>query len=138
MANSLLDFVMSVVRDPDDGCPLCGQSGTGHRRRPPHRGDHCRRRQSDSRRRGIVPVGGALAGLDVFGDVLGDAGANVWASGAATAAFDAFDDQLPVRGLDDTASTVIDTGDPAVPALVTDDDPALALDAPVVDDVPVR
>jgi hypothetical protein len=137
VANSLLDFVMSVVRDPETAAHYAANPAQAI---------------ADAHLSGVTtadvdnlipvvaesfPSAAPSAGLDVFGDVLGDPGANVWASGAATAAFDAFDDQLPVRGLDDTLSTVIDTGDPAVPVLVTDDDPALALDAPVVDDVPV-
>lgn len=138
MANSLLDFVMSVVRDPETAAHYAADPAQAI---------------ADANLSGVTtadvdnlipvvaesfPSAAPSTGLDAFGDVLGDAGTNVWASGAATAAFDAFDDQLPlVAQHDDIPSTVIDTGDPAVPALVTDDDTELALDAPVLDDLPV-
>lgn len=141
MANSLLDFVMSVVRDPEVAAHYAANPAQAI---------------ADANLTGVTtadvdhlipvvaesfPSAVASTGVDTFGDVLGDVGGNVWASGAATAAFDAFDDHLPVRGLDDTHAVVtdpvIDTGDSAVPALVTDDDPALALGAPVLEDIPV-
>ena len=77
---------------------------------------------------------------------------NVWASGAATAAFDAFDDQVPVQAVDDVHSVITDyvdqpdpalhsgldaLGDAGVPGVVGSDDAALQFDQPVIDDLPV-
>jgi len=99
-----------------------------------------------------VPSGG-FAGSSVGADTLGDAAHNVWASGAATAAFDAFGDHLPLQGGDVVAdhvplvSNVIDQPvDPApvivdhviddgVPSVAAPSDPGLAIDAPGVEDV---
>jgi hypothetical protein len=76
---------------------------------------------------------------------------NVWASGAATAAFDAFDDQVPVQAVDDVHTAITDyvdspdealhTGldtlaDAGVPGVVGSDDGALQFDQPVIDDLP--
>jgi hypothetical protein len=151
VANSLLDFVMSVVRDPEVAAQYAANPAQAI---------------ADADLSGVttadvdnlipvvaesLPSTAPSAGADAVVDVFGDAGTNIWASGAATAAFDAFDDHLPVQGLDDTPavvsdlvtrdddilSTVIDAGDPGVPSLVTDDDAALAQDAPVIDDVPL-
>jgi hypothetical protein len=147
VANSLLDFVMSVVRDPDIAAQYAANPAQAIA--DANLGD-----VTTADVNNLIPVVAESfpsvvpsTGLDVFGD----AGTNVWASGAATAAFDAFDDHLPVQGLDDThavvtdlvtqhddiLSTVIDTGDPGIPALVTNDDAALAFDAPILDDVPM-
>ena len=148
MANSLLDFVMSVVRDPEIAAQYAANPAQAI-------ADADLTGVTTSDVNNLIPVvaesfpsaAAPSAGLDVFSD----AGTNVWASGAATAAFDAFDDQLPVQGLDDThavvtdlvsqhddiLSTVIDTADPGARPLVTDDDPALAFDAPVIDELPV-
>ena len=78
---------------------------------------------------------------------------NVWASGAATAAFDAFDDQVPVQTVDDVHTAITDYVDqpdagaarpgstrspmPGVPGVVGSDDGALQFDQPVIDDLPV-
>ncbi|MET4430055.1 MULTISPECIES: Rv0340 family IniB-related protein [unclassified Mycolicibacterium] len=152
MANSLLDFVMSVVRDPEIAAQYAANPAQAI-------ADADLSGVTASDVNNLIPVvaesfpsAAASTGVDQAGlDVFGDAGTNVWASGAATAAFDAFDDHLPVQGVDDAhavvtdlvtqhddiLSTVIDTADPGVPSLVTDDDAALAFDAPVIDDVPV-
>ena len=76
----------------------------------------------------------------------------MWASGAATAAFDAFDDHVPAVAVDDAHSmanhlvtepdaavqsgleTLTDAGVPEVASL---DDPSLQFDGPVIDDVPI-
>jgi hypothetical protein len=85
--------------------------------------------------------------------VIGDMAGNVWASGAATAAFDAFDDHVPVQTIDDAPSVVADLADApdqalqpgldvladaGVPGLAGADDPSLQFDGPVIDDVPAQ
>jgi hypothetical protein len=82
-----------------------------------------------------------------------DPSGNVWTSGAATAAFDAFDDHVPAIATDDLHSAVADlvtepdTGvqsgldalaDAGVPGVVGADDPSLQFDGPVIDDVPIH
>ena len=94
MANSLLDFVMSVVRDPDAAAQYAANPAQAI---------------ADANLTGVtsadvnhlIPVVAESlstavpsAGFDSFD---ADAG-NVWASGAATAAFDAFGDHLPDQG----------------------------------------
>jgi hypothetical protein len=76
----------------------------------------------------------------------------VWASGAATAAFDAFDDHVPATVVDDVHSAAAqivnepDAGvqsgldvlaDAGVPDVASVDDPSLQFDGPVIDDAPV-
>ena len=86
-------------------------------------------------------MGAAMAGADAAID------GNVWASGAATAAFDAFGDAVPADALDDAQSLVIDqpldqtvdSGPDPVADHAADygiDDPSSQLDATVIDDVP--
>lgn len=92
MANSLLDFVLSVVRDPEmaaryaadpDGAlaaaNLVGVTGADVENLIPVVAESLSMNLSGS---GVDPFGAEPAG-------------NVWASGAATAAFDAFGDQVP-------------------------------------------
>lgn len=132
MANSLLDFVMSVVRDPGIAAQYAANPAQAI---------------ADANLSGVttadvdnlIPVVAESfpstvqsPGLDPFGEVLGEPDANVWASGAATAAFDAFDDQLPIQGLDDTHAVVTELVTPH-----SADPDLYALNAPVVDDVPV-
>ena len=136
MANPLLDFVMSVVRDPDVAAHYAADPA------------------------------GAIAAANLTGVTTADvaqlipavsesvpsADANVWTSGAATAAFDAFDafgahvpvvssviTQLPDTGIHQVISdpTAFDTpGLPThaeLPDLVTPEDLDLHSDVPVVD-----
>ncbi|AFM15219.1 hypothetical protein Mycch_0399 [Mycolicibacterium chubuense NBB4] len=151
MANPLLDFVMSVVHDPDvaaryaadpaqaiadahltgvtsadvaslipvvsDSLPMATSSQSSHSSQPAHTLDHF----------GAGPA------------------ANVWASGAATAAFDAFDDHVPAAGVIDphidTHPVVTDIDDHALagpdlsaaPELV-DHGVSLQFDEPVIPD----
>ena len=82
-------------------------------------------------------------GLDAFG---AEPASNVWASGAATAAFDAFDDHLPLASVIDTDSavpTIVDHLDEP-PAMLSAPDPATSLqvdavefDQPAVADSPM-
>jgi hypothetical protein len=153
MANSLLDFVMSVVRDPDAAAQYAANPAQAI-------ADANLTDVTSADVNHLIPVvaeslSAAVpsTGFESF-DV--DAGNNVWASGAATAAFDAFGDHLPEQGLDDghtigtnvvdthadLSSTGIDVGDDpsadgGVPAVALADDPSLQFDGPVVDDAPV-
>lgn len=136
MANPLLDFVMSVVRDPDVAAHYAADPA------------------------------GAIAAANLTGVTTADVAqlipavsesvpsvdANVWTSGAATAAFDAFDafgaqvptvssviTQLPDTGIHQVISepAAFDEADlPAhaqLPDLVAPDDVDLHSDIPVVD-----
>ncbi|MGW0161456.1 Rv0340 family IniB-related protein [Mycobacterium sp. NPDC003323] len=133
MGNSLLDFVMALVRDPDAAAQYAADPA------------------------GAIAAAGLteVSSVDVdqlipvvtesLSSAVPTADANVWASGAATAAFDAFgiEDALPVP--------VADLHDLDVPAVVDTassfDDAASTLDdvfaghdlpaAPVIDDAPV-
>jgi hypothetical protein len=160
VANSLLDFVMSLVRDPD---------AAAHYAADPAQAiadanltdvtsvdvNHLIPVVAESMST-AVPSGGVPAGADT----LLDSAHNVWASGAATAAFDAFGDHLPVQGggLDvgeiadhvptvanvidlpeDSVPTIVDHGfdDTSVPTIATQSDPATTFDAPLIDDLHV-
>ncbi|MEZ0051961.1 hypothetical protein ABIA30_002973 [Mycobacterium sp. MAA66] len=160
MANPLLDFVMSVVRDPDVAAHYAADPAGAI---------------ADANLTGVttadvahlIPVvtesmgslSSAAGGVPAFG---ADPGANVWASGAATAAFDAFDDfgaQVPattspaghLQLLDTSIHQVIsdpgayDAGGAAgtpvpagLPVLATSDDPGLHSDVPLVDSAHVQ
>lgn len=137
MANSLLDFVMSLVRDPDAAARYAADPAAAI---------------ADAQLTDVtsvdvdnlipvvtesMPMAAPSAGPDPFG---AEAAGNVWSSGAATAAFDAFADPAPGSAVIDTVSAVIDTTDeldPSVDALTSPDalvdtaspqfaDPALA------------
>ncbi|KUI28672.1 hypothetical protein AU195_00215 [Mycobacterium sp. IS-1496] len=121
MANSLLDFVMSLVRDPDAAARYAADPAAAI---------------ADAQLTDVtsvdvdnlipvvtesMPMATPSTGLDPFG---AEAAGNVWSSGAATAAFDAFADPAPAAAVIDTASAVIDTSDafdPAVDALTSPD-----------------
>lgn len=109
MANSLLDFVMSLVRDPDAAARYAADPAAAI---------------ADAQLTDVtsvdvdnlipvvtesMPMAAPSAGPDPFG---AETAGNVWSSGAATAAFDAFADQAP-------ASTVIDTTDEFDPSVDT-------------------
>jgi hypothetical protein len=153
MANSLLDFVMSLVRDPDAAAhyaanPAQAIADANLTDVTTADVNHLIPVVAESMST-VLPSGGA--------DSLLDATHNVWASGAATAAFDAFDDHLPIRGGDivadhvptvanviqqpeDGAPTIVDPGfggidDLSVPTVSTASDHGLAFDMPAVDDV---
>jgi hypothetical protein len=152
MANSLLDFVMSVVRDPDVAAQYAANPAQAI-------ADANLTDVTSADVNHLIPVvaeslstASTSAGVDSFHD----AGSNVWASGAATAAFDAFDDHLPLQGADDShaiVTDVVDThddslptgidgiddpaGDGALHTLAAADDPSLQFDGPVIDDAPL-
>ena len=92
MANSLLDFVMSLVRDPDAAARYAADPMQAI-------ADANLTGVTSADVSNLIPVvseslsmAAAMAGADAALD------GNVWASGAATAAFDAFGDAVPDRG----------------------------------------
>src|SRR5258708_22672273 len=102
MANSLLDFVMSLVRDPNAAAayaadPAQAISDANLTDVTSVDVNHLIPVVSESLSM-AVPTTGANAFVD-------DHAGNVWASGAATAAFDAFDDHVPPVAGDDVHST---------------------------------
>lgn len=152
MANTLLDFVMSLVRDPDAAAHYAADPAQAIA--DAHLTD-----VTSADVNNLIPVvseslSAAGAG-GVFGDpAAADPGGNVWASGAATAAFDAFGDHVPVddasHAWDATASQVIDQSDgldhSIAPGSVIDDinvlqqpldDVSLQVNEPVIDDAPI-
>jgi hypothetical protein len=145
MANSLLDFVMSLVRDPDAAAHYAADPAQAI-------ADANLTDVTSADVNHLIPVVAESlsstlpsTGADPFA---ADAAHNVWTSGAATAAFDAFGDHLPQQVVDDPGGVITDLGAPdhgvlhtAVPDVqlptVTDfDDPGLHLHEPVIDDVP--
>ena len=148
MANSLLDFVMSLVRDPNAAAayaddPAQAISDANLTDVTSVDVNHLIPVVSESLSM-AVPSTGADALVD-------DHAGNVWASGAATAAFDAFDDHVPAVAGDDVHSmaadlvTEPDAGlqsgmdvlhDAGVPTVAGIDDPSLQFDGPVIDEPP--
>jgi hypothetical protein len=155
MANSLLDFVMSLVRDPDAAAAYADNPAQAI-------ADANLTDVTSVDVNNLIPVVSESLSMAVpsvssvssqGGDPLDDAGGNVWASGAATAAFDAFDDHVPAAVVDDVHSVTTELvtdpdtglqpgldglGDAGVPDVAGVDDPALQFDGPVIDDVPVH
>jgi len=145
VTNSLLDFVMSLVRDSEAAARYAADPAQAI-------ADANLTDVTSADVNQLIPVvaeslSSAMptTGVDGFAD----AASNVWASGAATAAFDAFD-ALPQQVTDDphgvitdlvgtSDHAVFDTAAPSyeVPTVADLDDPALQLDAPVIDDLPV-
>jgi hypothetical protein len=104
MANSLLDFVMSLVRDPDAAAAYAADPAQAI-------ADADLTDVTSVDVNNLIPVVAESLSMAVPStgvDALAqDPSANVWASGAATAAFDAFDafdDQLPAVAVDDAHS----------------------------------
>lgn len=152
MANELLDFVMSLVRDPDAAARYAENPDQAI-----HDANLVNVTSADVSN--LIPVVSEslstslpTAGAD---GIVDDVAGNVWASGAATAAFDAFDDQLPAQATDDGHSAIseysgfADHPDPSlqsgldaiadsgVPGVVGTDDAPLHLDQPIIDDLPI-
>jgi hypothetical protein len=156
VANSLLDFVMSLVRDPDAAAqyaadPAQAIADANLTDVTSVDVNHLIPVVAESMST-VMPSGGVPGGADT---VL-DSAHNVWASGAATAAFDAFDDHLPIQGSDvvadhvptvanvidqpeDSAPTIVDPGfdDASVPLIADPSATPVSLDAPMIDDVHV-
>jgi hypothetical protein len=128
MANALLDFVMTLVRDPDAAARYAADPAGALT-------DAGLTEVTSADVQNLIPVvTESLSHTAPAGPA-----DNVWASGAATAAFDAFDvpdEVLPQR-------VVIDAGDPApetvdlldVPTTVQVQDPVI--DAPIDDQIDV-
>ena len=152
MANTLLDFVMSLVRDPDAAAHYAADPAQAIA--DAHLTD-----VTSADVNNLIPVVSeslSMTGPNAgFGDVgATDPGGNVWASGAATAAFDAFGDHVPVDAPNDawdsTAGQVIDQSG-ALDHLVSSasaiddgdfvnqplDDVSLQLNEPVIEDAPI-
>jgi hypothetical protein len=120
MANSLLDFVMSLVRDPDAAARYAADPAGAIA--DAHLPD-----VTSADVNNLIPMvadslSGSLSGT-AFGPGTGAGGdGNVWASGAATAAFDAFDAYVPAATVPDTHPVITDVAQHADPAaaLITD------------------
>ncbi|MGZ5397169.1 MAG: Rv0340 family IniB-related protein [Mycobacterium sp.] len=148
MANSLLDFVMSLVRDPDAAARFAENPDQAIF-------DANLTNVTSADVSNLIPVVTESLGGNVptvGGEGIVDMADNVWASGAATAAFDAFDDQVPVQAVDDVHTTITDyvdtpdqalhtgldaLGDAGVPGVVGADDGSLQFDEPFIEDLPV-
>ncbi|WP_205844130.1 Rv0340 family IniB-related protein [Mycolicibacterium sp. GF69] len=146
MANELLDFVMSVVRDPDVAARFAADpeqaildanltnvtSADVHALIPVVS-------ESISAPISALPTTVPSTGFDAG---IAEAVPNVWSSGAATAAFDAFGDHVPAVVDDVSAAliadpTVSEMTDPGVPDVAGADDTSLQFDQPVIDDFAV-
>jgi hypothetical protein len=102
MANELLDFVISLVRDPDAAARYAGNPQQAIA--DAHLTD-----VTSVDVNNLIPV--VTESLSMATPVHGAdaaADANVWSSGAATAAFDAFSDHQPPPAVVETHQTVID------------------------------
>lgn len=152
MANSLLDFVMSLVRDPHAAAAYAADPAQAIS--DAHLTD-----VTSADVNHLIPVVAESMSMAVpgtgAGAVVDDHASNVWTSGAATAAFDAFDDHVPSVAVDDAHTAVAhlvtepdaglhsgldtlhDAGIPNVPHVAALDDPSLHFDGPVIDDGPV-
>jgi len=149
MANSLLDFVMSLVRDPDAAAAYAADPGQAI-------ADANLTDVTSVDVNNLIPVVSESLSMAVpstgADTVTDDHASNVWASGAATAAFDAFDDHVPAVAVDDVhsmAAKLVTEPDAAVqsgadmlahtevPDVAGVDDPSLHFDGPVIDDAPV-
>lgn len=152
MANSLLDFVMAVVRDPDTAARFAANPDQAIL-------DANLTNVTSADVNALIPVVSEsmsslseavpAAGLD--GGIAEMAG-NVWTSGAATAAFDAFGDHVPAEAFDDipadipvaATDVITDPGagldalaDAGIPDVAATDDTSLQFDRPVIDDAPL-
>jgi hypothetical protein len=120
MANSLLDFVMSLVRDPDAAARYAADPAVAI-------ADAHLSGVTSADVNNLIPMvadslSGPLSGT-AFGPGAGaDGDGNVWASGAATAAFDAFDAHLPAAVLPNDHPVITDVAQHADPdpAVITD------------------
>lgn len=142
MANSLLDFVMSLVRDPDAAARYAADPALAL-------ADAGLNDVTSADVQNLIPVVSeslSMAfpsvspshGLDAFA---AEPAGNVWASGAATAAFDAFADTVPeAPGVEviDTVATVTDVpeqgfdGDTGTDLI--DTEASLQFDVPLIED----
>jgi hypothetical protein len=149
MANSLLDFVMSLVRDPDAAAAYAADPGQAI-------ADANLTDVTSVDVNNLIPVVSESLSMAVPSTgsegLVEDLSGNVWASGAATAAFDAFDDHVPDVAVDEAYSLAnhlvtepdaavqsgLDTlANAGVPEVASLDDPSLQFDGPVIDDAPI-
>jgi hypothetical protein len=146
MANPLLDFVMSLVRDPDAAAQYAADPAGAI-----HAANLTDVTSADVN--ALIPVVSESMSTVIphtgAESLVGDPGGNVWTSGAATAAFDAFDDHISVPTVDDghsIATSVIQQPDEslhagidalhdaAVPVVAGADDPSTHFTGGVIDD----
>lgn len=139
MANALLDFVISLLRDPNTAARYAADPAQAL-------ADAGLEDVTSADVQNLIPV--VVESLSMtapsYGPVEFGAGptGNVWASGAATAAFDAFDDRVPASGFGVVSGSEIH-GDilDAIPGDMSDDVPdhlrdhleSLQLDEPVAE-----
>lgn len=149
MTNSLLDFVMSLVRDSDAATRFAEN---------PEQAIHDANLTDVTTAdvHALIPVvsESLSTGLPTTGTdgIIGDTGGNIWTTGEATSAFDAFDDHLPVHTVDDAHAVISDVidhpgqvaqtgfdalGDTDLPSVVGGDDSAVPFDDSVIHDLPV-
>ncbi len=139
MANSLLDFVMSLVRDPDAAARYAADPTQAI-------ADANLTGVTSADVSNLIPV--VSESLSMAGPTTGTGAAidaNVWASGAATAAFDAFSGAVPDQGLDDAQSVISDvidqplnqTVDAGLDSVADPYDLSSQLDSTIVDDASV-
>ena len=149
MANPLLDFVMSLVRDPDAAAQYAADPAGAI-----HAANLTDVTSADVN--ALIPVVSESLSTAVpttgAESLIGDPAGNVWTSGAATAAFDAFDDHVSVPTIDDghsIASNVIDQPDDSlhagldalhdagIPTVADVEDPSAQLTGGIIDDAPL-
>ncbi|GAT10695.1 hypothetical protein H7I77_07545 [Mycolicibacterium novocastrense] len=140
MANELLDFVMSVVRDPDAAARFAADPDQAIL-------DANLTNVTSADVHALIPVvSESMSALPTtvptaLDGGIAEAASNVWSSGAATAAFDAFGDHVPAEVVDDVSAALIsdpgvpELAEPDVPSVAGADDTSLELDQPVVSDV---
>lgn len=139
MANSLLDFVMSLVRDRDAAARYAADPAQALA--DAHLSD-----VTTADVQNLIPVVSESLSMTVPVHSLDtldfEPVSNVWASGAATAAFDAFDDQLPTPVIVDAQAdtpVLVDHVDPGFEVLTSEDmvDPMVSLQIadPEMDDL---
>ncbi len=148
MANPLLDFVMSVVRDPDAAARYAADADQALR-------DANLTDVTSADVNALIPVVSeslSMAAPSTGAEALvDDPAGNVWTSGAATAAFDAFGDDVSVPVIDDgygVPASVIDQPDQAlhagldalddagVPTVAGVEDPSTQFTGGIIDDAP--
>ena len=149
MANPLLDFVMSLVRDPDAAARYAADSAQAIK--DADLGD-----VTSADVNALIPVVSEslsmavpTAGAEALAD---DPAGNVWTSGAATAAFDAFGDGAAFPAFDDVhgvSANVIDQPDDAlqsgldvlgeagVPTVAGVEDLSAQFTGAIIDDAPL-
>ncbi|MGV0787765.1 Rv0340 family IniB-related protein [Mycolicibacterium sp. XJ2] len=140
MANELLDFVMSVVRDPDAAARFAADPNQAIL-------DANLTNVTSADVHALIPVvSESMSALPTtvpteLDGGIAEAAGNVWSSGAATAAFDAFGDHVPADVVDDVSAALIsdpgvpELAEPDVPSVADADDTALQLDQPMIEDV---